>query len=135
MGRVILVMLLGLLTGSCASLNPLDIINPDKPSLEVNAQVGKNNEQEKSNIKVESGKKEVRQEAERISNDKIYAADKIENVIQGMSLIEFLIVLCLAGVALPNWKDLYIGVKTVIGDVWGAVVVTPAKAVYSLFRR
>lgn len=135
MGRLLLLVLTVALTSSCASLNPLSILNPAKPSLEVSAQVGKTNEQEKNNIKLESGTNEVRQEADTISNDNNYNADNIQNVIQGMTLTEFIIVVFLAGVALPNWKDMYTGVKVVIGDVWGAVVATPVKAIYSLFRK
>jgi len=120
---------------SCASLNPLDILNPDKPSLEVSAQVGKTNEVEKSNIKLESGKQEIKQEAEKITNDNNYTAESMENIVQGMSLVELLIVIVLAGIAIPSIDKVYKGIKVVISDVWSAVVVTPARAIFSIFKK
>ena len=118
-----------LLTSSCASLNPLDILNPSKPSLEVNAQVGKTNEQEKNNIKLESGTKEVKQEADTISNDQNYVADKIENITQGMSKWELALYTLLAGFAIPNIGVFYKGLKVIIADTYNAIVVTPLKGV------
>ena len=47
MNRLVPIVLFSLILSSCASLNPLDVLNPNKPSLEVNAQVGKTNEQER----------------------------------------------------------------------------------------
>ncbi len=135
MGRYLLVVLMVLLTTSCASLNPLDVLNPNKPSLEVNTQLGKTNESESNNIKVETGKQEYKQEAEKISNDRNYNADKIENIVQGMSLVEFVIVVLLAGIAIPKASEVYRGVKVVVSDVWGAVVLAPIKAIGSLFGR
>jgi len=69
MKKLIIIALMSFSLQSCSNLNPLDLINPEKPSLEVNANVGKNVQQEKSNIKVESGSKTVKQDAEVISND------------------------------------------------------------------
>jgi prepilin-type N-terminal cleavage/methylation domain-containing protein len=120
---------------SCASLNPLDILNPDKPSLEVSAQVGKTNEVEKSNIKLESGKQEIKQEAEKITNDNNYTAESMENIVQGMSLVELLIVIVLAGIAIPSIDKVYKGIKVVISDVWSTVAVTPARAIFSIFKK
>lgn len=117
-----------LLITSCASLNPLDVLNPAKPSLEVNAQVGKTNEQEKNNIKLESGKQDVRQEAEKISNDNNYTAEKIENVVQGMSKFELIVFALLAGIAIPTYTTMYKALKIIIGDVYNAVIVTPLKS-------
>lgn len=117
------------LIASCASLDPLDVLNPTKPSLEVNAQVGKTNEQEKSNIKVEEGKTEVKQEADSISNDKNYNADKIENIVQGMSKFELALFTLLAGIAIPSYKVLYGGIKTIISDTFNNVIVYPIKGI------
>jgi prepilin-type N-terminal cleavage/methylation domain-containing protein len=119
---------------SCASLNPFDMLNPDKPSLEVSAQVGKTNEIERSNIKLESGKQEIKQEAEKITNDNNYTAESMENIVQGMSLVELLIVIVLAGIAIPSIDKVYKGIKVVISDVWSAVAVTPARAIFSIFK-
>lgn len=118
-----------LLITSCASLNPLDVLNPAKPSLEVSAQVGKTNEQEKNNIKVEDGKTEVKQEADSISNDKNYNADKIENIVQGMSKFELALFTLLAGIAIPSYKVLYDGIKTIISDTFNNVIVYPIKGI------
>ena len=114
---------------SCASLNPLDVLNPAKPSLEVNAQVGKTNEQEKNNIKVEEGKTEVKQEAEAITNDTNYTADKIENVVQGMSKFELIVFALLAGIAIPTYGTMYKAFKVILSDVYGAVIVTPLRSI------
>jgi len=112
---------------SCASLNPLDVLNPAKPSLEVNAQVGKTNEQEKNNIKVEGGKTEVKQEAEAITNDTNYTADKIENITQGMSKLELLLFALLAGWAIPTPAKTFEFVKRVASDTINMIIVTPVK--------
>lgn len=129
MKRLLLSLMLCFSVISCASLNPLDILNPDKPSLEVNAQVGKTNEQEKNNIKVESGKQEIKQEADKISNDHNYTADKIENITQSMSKWELALYTLLAGIAIPKANVLYNGVKTVVRDVFDAAIGTPVKGI------
>ena len=114
---------------SCASLNPLDVLNPAKPSLEVSAQVGKTNEQETNNIKVEEGRTEVKQEADSISNDKNYNADKIENIVQGMSKFELALFTLLAGIAIPSYKVLYGGIKTIISDTFNSVIINPIRGI------
>lgn len=112
---------------SCASLNPLDVLNPNKPSLEVNAQVGKTNEQEKNNIKIEDKKTEVKQEADSITNDTNYTADKIENITQGMSKLELLLFALLAGWAIPTPTKTFEFVKRVVSDTINILVVMPVK--------
>ena len=112
---------------SCASLNPLDVLNPAKPSLEVNAQVGKANEQEKNNIKAEEGKTEVKQEADSITNDTNYTADKIENITQGMSKLELLLFALLAGWAIPAPAKTFEFTKRVVSDTINIIIVTPVK--------
>ena len=128
MNRLVSIIFFSLILSSCASLNPLDVLNPNKPSLEVNAQVGKTNEQEKNNIKLESGKQETKQEAEKITNDNNYTADKIENVVQGMSKFELIVFAMLAGIAIPTYTTMYKALKIIIGDVYNAVIVTPLKS-------
>lgn len=118
---------IALLLTSCASLNPLDILSPDKPSLEVTAQVGKTNEQEKNNIKVEEGKTEVKQEADSITNDTNYTADKIENITQGMSKLELLLFALLAGWAIPTPAKTFEFVKRVVSDTINILIVIPVK--------
>jgi len=125
--KPILLALTALLMVSCASLNPLDILSPDKPSLEVNAQIGKTNEQEKNNIKVEEGKTEVKQEADSITNDTNYTADKIENITQGMSKLELLLFALLAGWAIPTPAKTFEFVKRVVSDTINILIVTPVK--------
>ena len=147
MKRLLLSLILCFSVISCASLNPLDILNPDKPSLEVNAQVGKTNEQEKNNIKVESGKQEIKQEADKISNDHNYKADTIENITQQFSKEVLYLVLALIGIVifLGGWaipppkeclvaietllKKTYLGIKFVISDILFTFILTPIKAI------
>ena len=112
---------------SCASLNSLDVLNPAKPSLEVNAQVGKTNEQEKNNIKIEEGKTEVKQEAEAITNDINYTAEKIENIVQGMSTLELVLFTFLAGWAIPAPAETFRFAKRVMSDTVNMLIVTPVK--------
>ncbi len=115
------------LLSSCASLNPLDVLNPNKPSLEVNAQVGKTNEQEKNNIKLESGKQDIKQEAEKITNDNNYTADKIENITQGMSIVELLLFTFLAGWAIPTPAETFRFAKRAVSDTVNMLIVMPVK--------
>lgn len=122
------IVVLFLLT-SCASFNPLDVLNPEKPSLEVNAQVGKTNEQEKNNIKVEDSKTEVKQEADSITNDTNYTAEKIENITQGMSKLELIMFALLAGWAIPSPAKTVGFTKRVISDTVNVLIVTPIKAI------
>lgn len=135
MVRLLVLALTLLLVSSCASLNPLDVLNPNKPSLEVSAQVGKTNEQEKNNIKLETKGNELRQDADTISNDHNYNADSIQNIVQGMSTIELILLVLMAGVAIPPMRDIYKGVKVVISDTWYACVVVPFTLIASIFKR
>lgn len=133
MFKHLLPLFLCLSVASCASLNPLSILNPDKPSLEVSAQVGKTNEQEKNNIKIESDKKEIKQEANKITNDSNYTAEKIENITQGMSKFELILFALLAGWAIPtpSFSAMYKGIKLVISDIYTAAIVAPLKGIAS----
>ena len=121
--------LLALFLTSC-SLTPFDVLTP-KPSVEVNAAVGKNVEQEKSLAKIESGKVETNQEAETISNDTTTTVqgDSIQNIVNGMTWWEKLIAIVCIGAALPSFKEMYQGVKVVVGDILQTFIVYPAKSI------
>lgn len=106
-----------LVMASCSILDAGRLLNPDKPSLEVNAQVGKSNSQEKSTIKIQTGQ-DLKQDAEKITNDSNYAAERIENITQGMSTFELILMIVLAGLAIPNYSDVLRGVKEIIVDVY-----------------
>lgn len=98
---------------SGCSLTPF---NPfaDEPKLEVNAAAGKNVKQEKAKIKVEQGG----QEAETISNDTKQMADTISNVTQNIPVEYLLILVLMAGWAIPD-----------PGKCLSALVVTPCRGV------
>lgn len=114
---------------SCAALDAIDILKPAKPSIGVSAQVGKTNEMEKSNIKAESGKTEIRQDAEEISNDTSYSAETIKQITQNVPIEYLLIVVLLAGWAIPSPKESYQGGKRIVSDIWQGLIVDPVKGV------
>ena len=110
--KVIAAFIATLFISGC-SLTPF---NPfaDEPKLEVNAAVGKNVKQEKSKIKVEQGG----QEAETISNDTKQMADTISNVTQNIPVEYLLILVLMAGWAIPD-----------PGKCLTALVATPCRGV------
>lgn len=118
---------------SCSVMDAARILDPNKPSLEVSAQVGKTNNQEKSTVKVESGDK-VQQDAESISNDNHYVAETIENVTKSMSAFELVCLVLFAGLAIPSAGQLYTAFKTVVGDFFSAFLIKPIKTVFGLFK-
>lgn len=83
----------------CSSINPLSVLT-EKPSVELNANVGKNVKQDKSVISAESGKTE--QTADEISNDTAYTADKITQITEQMPPWMFGVVILLAGLAIDG---------------------------------
>lgn len=133
--RILIAIMLSFSLSSCASLNPLDVLNPSKPSLEVNAQVGKTNEQEKNNIKVESGKQEIKQEADKISNDNIYTAESIKNVTQNLPIEYLVIMLFLAGWLIPTPKETFIIIKRIVTDTVNIILITPVKVISSFILK
>jgi len=110
MKTYILVLMVTILSG-CATLNPLSAFS-EKPSLEVNAQVAKNAEQEKSTIKVEN--EGTKQTADKISNDTKYSAESIQQITNQMPMWMFGIVILMAGWAIPTPKECANGLVSVI---------------------
>lgn len=127
MKQIIMISMMLFMVG-CASLNPLDIIK-EKPGIEVNAAVGKNVEQEKSLVKMDSGK-DIKQEAETISNDTKYKADTIEQITNQMPPWMFFVVIFLAGWAIPDPKVCFGATKNVICEITVGV----GKALSAPFR-
>ena len=130
MKRTMVPLLVVLSLQGCSTLGSLtSVLTPDKPSIEVNAQVAKNAEQEKSVIKLESGG--TKQTADTISNSTSTTsnADVINQIANEMTWWQYLAVIVCAGVALPSWKELYTGVKVVLSDTAGAFIVNPIKGV------
>lgn len=123
------------LLASCSVMDASRLLDPSKPTYDVTAQVGKTNNQEKNNIKLETNGKEYKQDAERISNDQNYTADSIKNITQGMSTFELLILVVLAGVAIPTTAQIYSGIKVVIGDIWTGLIIKPLKDIFSILRK
>ena len=135
MRKFVTATLLAITLTSCSALDAIDILNPAKPSIEVNAQVGKTNELEKSNIKAESGKTEIRQDADEISNDTSYSADTIKQITQNVPIEYLLIVVLLAGWAIPSPKESYQSGKRVVSDIWQGLVVEPIKGIGGFILR
>ena len=111
----------------CA-MNPLSALMPDKPSIELNANVGKNVKQEKAAVKIETGKTE--QTAETISNDTKYEAKTISQITNQMPMWMFAVVILLAGWAIPTPRECMLGVKSLVNSsagVVGNILVTPCK--------
>ncbi len=114
----------------CAAMNPLSALMPDKPSIELNANVGKNVKQEKAAVKIETGKTE--QTAETISNDTKYEAKTISQITNQMPMWMFAVVILLAGWAIPTPRECMLGLKSFVNSsagVVGNILVTPCKGV------
>lgn len=135
MRKFVTAALLALTLTSCSALDAIDVLNPAKPSIEVNAQVGKTNELEKSNIKAESGKTEIRQDADEISNDTSYSADTIKQITQNVPIEYLLIIVLLAGWAIPSPNESYQSGKRVVSDIWQGLVVEPIKGISGFILR
>ena len=110
----------------CSSLNPLSFLS-DKPSVEVNANVGKNVKQEKSVISASSGKTE--QTADTISNGK-QEATTIKNITENVPFDVMLLIVLLAGLAIDGKGFLV----TVRSDVKG-LIKFPFNFILLLFGR
>ena len=113
-----LALLIGSMSG-CSSFNPLSVLSPDKPAVEVNAQVGKTNEQEQNNIKLEQGKTE--QTADTISNDTSYKADVVNQIANELTWWQMLAIVILAGAALPSWREMGTGFKSIVVEFYRGV--------------
>lgn len=106
-----------LVLASCSVLDAGRLLTPDKPSLEVSAQIGKSNSQEKSTIKIQTGQ-DLKQDAEKITNDSNYVAERIENITQGMSGFELMAMIILAGLAIPTAGGVALGFKVVVVEAY-----------------
>jgi len=127
MNRLLLILVLCL--SGCAALNPLDSF---KPKPQINAQVGKENQQEISTAKVETGT--TNQKAETISNDTNQNADEIVNIVKNLDTQTLILIIVLAGAALPSFKEMYSAGKIVIGDVYNGLCV-PIKGIGNFILR
>lgn len=120
---IIVVAAITLLLSGCALTGALDFFKPSK-GVEVSAQVGKTNNQEKNALKLENKvDNSTTQEADTISNkeETVYENSTIENITKSLDPLELALLVVLAGVALPSWKELYTGVKVVLGDTYQAL--------------
>ncbi|AFK66637.1 hypothetical protein COPG_00041 [Colwellia phage 9A] len=144
MRKFLIIALMALSVQGCASMNPLSLLKPDKPSIEANVQLAKNAEQEHNALKVENGNTEIKQEAEKISNDTKteIKADIVNQITNSMTLdqmITFIIMYGAAcfcvGVLCPDVPRLYGAIKYVIKDVFYGIIVKPIKGVFDYFRK
>jgi uncharacterized protein YcfL len=131
MRKYLTIALVALSLCSCSALDAMNILNPDKPSVEVNANVGKNVEQEKSNIKIEQGTKQVKQDADTISNDTAYKADVINQITQNIPVEYIIIMVFLGGWAIPSFSSCVKATKDFTADVLKSLVVNPIKGLAS----
>lgn len=119
-----------LLIQSCSSVNPLSMLSPDKPSIEVNAQIAKNAEQDKSVIKLEQGG--TKQTADSISNDTRYEASVVNQITQNMTPFQITVLLftsLFVGWLLPDPVRVGVAVDKFIKYVFKGVVIYPIKSV------
>jgi hypothetical protein len=120
------VLALSLVFGGCAALDPLSILK-EKPSLEVNANVGKNVKQEKSVVSVEQGA--TSQTADEISNDTSYTADTVNQITKNVPIEYLLIMVLLGGWCIPSPKETYNGTKWLITDILKSTIYNPTKGI------
>lgn len=128
--KILTTLFLLLLLTSCASLNPLSVLE-DKPKIETNLNVGENVSQEQNKVKSEVGNTISTQEAEKITNDTNtnIQAQQVQTFIQQLTWWQQALLVILAGAALPSFKEMYSGIKIVVADACSAFVVTPVKGV------
>lgn len=107
---------------ACASFNPFDLA---KPQVELNANVGENVKQEKSQVKVEQGKTE--QTADSITNDTSYTADEITQVTEHIPVWFIVLALILAGWVIPTPGQTVRGVTSLVKGLWSALIVSPVR--------
>lgn len=117
MKKVALTFVLLFTLGGCAATDLIGMITPDKPSIEANANVGKNVEQEKSTVKMENGNTTNKQEAESISNDTKYEAQSIQQITNDVPPWMFGLIILLAGWAIPTPKECFAMLKGIVGSV------------------
>ena len=106
---------------SCG-MTPMDLLS-EKPSLEVNAQIAKNAELDKSVIKVESGKTE--QNADEISNDTSYTADTVTQITEHIPPWIIGVLMLFAGWLIPDPKQCVTGMNNALRQI----IVEPIKGI------
>ena len=125
---IILIMSSLVFSGCSMMPSPVDLLMPDKPSIEVNAAIGKNVEQDKSVIKIESGKT-TKQEAEKISNDTAYTAEVVNQVSEHIPPWILGLLILFAGWLIPEpSKCANIGKDIIFGALNG-LIVKPIKGI------
>lgn len=134
MAKLLTVLGLCVILSSCSALDAMDVLKPSQ-GIETNVALGKNVETEKNNIKLESGGKSVKQEAEVISNDTKYEAGTIKNITQNIP-IEYLVLFGLvAGWAVPSPSECYRGSKVIVSDLYTNLVAAPFKGMASFILK
>lgn len=115
-----LIVLIGISSITFSGCSLTDFVKP-KPSVEANAQVGKENHQknEDNQFKIESGTTE--QKANAISNDTSYKADVVNQITSNLNWWQMVLIVVLAGVALPSWKELGAGFKYSVIEIYKGV--------------
>lgn len=88
-------------TMGCSALSPLSAIKPS-PGIEASANVGRTASQEKSTVKLQQGGSQT---AEAISNDSRVQADSVVQQSTNVPAWLILIVVLLAGWAIPSPKE------------------------------
>lgn len=131
MNRLLVIVCLSIALTGCSALSGIGSLLGKKPSIEVNANVGKNVKQEKAQVKVETGKTE--QTADVISNDTSYTAESITQITQ--SIPPYIIGLLILGFGwlIPDPMHCYKAIKFLLWDITKGLVITPGKAIIRFF--
>jgi len=127
---LVLAALITALTG-CSALSGMGAMFGKKPSIEVNANVGKNVKQEKSQVKIETHKTE--QTAENISNDTSYQAKTITQITQDIPPYIIALLILGFGWLIPSPMECYRGFKFLVYDMTQSFFVVPGKAIIRFF--
>lgn len=129
--RVSLLIILCVMITGCSTLGVVGSFFGKKPSIEVNANVGKNVKQDKSQIKIETGKTE--QTADTISNDVSYKAKTINQITQNIPPYIIGLLILAFGWVIPDPIHCYKAIKFLIYDITNSFFVVPGKAILRFF--
>lgn len=116
----------------CSSLGGLGSLFGKKPQIEVNANVGKNVKQNKSQVQIETGKTE--QTADHISNDTAYTAQTVNQLTQNIPPYIILLLVLGFGWLIPDPLTSYRGFKFLLYDITQSFFVVPGLALLKFFR-